>query len=378
MIFQPRPLWPGLVIEEEKIVDIEENNKNITILGAGSSGMATAAYLTLCGFRVTLCDTEDQAADFAAIRTQGGIELQGGSGKTGCAMPWKLTTDFAEALEDSSRILVCVSASRHEELARRCMPLSREGQVFLLSPGNFGSFVFRRKLSALGKNGVVVAELCGNLWACRRRAPGQVLIAMPLKQGVVSALPSGDTGKAIAAFEGILPLKAGKNVLEVSLNSPNIVSHVAGAVLNAAQVERMGEAFAFFQDGLSEAVIHSFVALEQERNAVMEHLGLSVYGASSEGLMRKLMDYDGNEALSFFRALEGPSSFSHRYISEDAACGVSMLVSLGQTYQIPVTLTQAFLTVAGCINNTDYMKTGHTLNSLGLSGLMPEELLNQL
>lgn len=353
-------------------------DKHITILGAGSTGMATAAYLTLCGCRVTLCDAESQAADFEQIRMQNGIILRGGSGKTGCAMPWKLTTDFGEALSDASAVLVCCSASRHEELAEVCAAFARSGQVLLLSPGNFGSFVFRKKLDEAGKEDVAVAELSGNIWACRRTAPGETLIALPFRKGTVAALPVCDTERVMEAFEDIFVLEAGKNVLEVSLNSPNVISHVGGAVLNAVQVEKLGETFAFFQDGLSESVIHSFVALEAERNAVLECLGLQVYAASSEGLMRKLMKDDKDPVFSFFRALDGPSGFSHRYVAEDAACGVSMLVSLGRQYGVATPLTQAFLTIAGSINETDYMQNGYTLEQLGLAGLTREELLEKL
>lgn len=354
------------------------NNKKVTILGAGSSGMATAAYLTMAGCSVTLCDTPEQAIDFGVIQKQGGIILRGGSGQTGCSLPDKLTNDFEEALAEAECVLVCTSASRHKEIAQRIAPLAKPGQKYLLSPGNFGAFFLRKALDELGKQAVVVAELCGNLWACRRTAPGEVLVAMPLKEGAIAALPVADTQTVIDAFQGILSLKAGKNILEVSLNSPNVISHVAGAVLNATQVERKGDAFAFFQDGLGEAVIHSFIRLEAERDAVMSKLGLSVYGASSEGLMRKLMDPNGPESLRFFRSLDGPSSFSHRYVSEDAACGVAMIVSLGQQYGVPTPLTQAFLTIAGSINETDYLQNGCTLENVGLAGLTAEQLLAKL
>lgn len=340
--------------------------------------MSTAAYLTLSGCRVTLCDTPEQAVDFDVIRKQNGILLRGGSGKTGCALPYKLTYDFAEALQDSDCVIVCTSAGRHKEIAERIAPLAQSRQSFLLSPGNFGSFVFRRLLDAHGKQDIAVAELCGNLWACRRTAPGEVLIAMPLKEGTIAALPSVNTQKVIGAFQGILALKPGRNVLEISLNSPNVISHVAGAVLNATQLERKGADFAFFQDGLSETVIQTFIQLEAEREAVLNKLGLSVYGASSEGLMRKLMDPNCPEALCYFRSLDGPSSFSHRYVSEDAACGVAMIVSLGKQYQVPTPLTEAYLTIAQSINQENYLKTGRTLETVGLANLMTEELLASL
>lgn len=340
--------------------------------------MATAAYLTMTGCRVTLCDTPEQAADFEQIRSQGGIILTGGSGSNGCALPWKLTNDFEDALRDSSCVIVCTSAGRHKEMAQRIAPLAQPGQVFLINPGNFGSFFLRRALDELGKQDVAVAELCGCLWACRRPAPGQILVAMPPKEGTVAALPAADTQKVIEAFEGIWKLKAGKNVLEVSLNSPNVISHVAGAVLNATPVEKKGADFAFFMDGLSETVIQTFIDLEAERKAVMDALGMDIYGASSEGLMRKLMDPDCPAALHYFRGLDGPSSFAHRYVSEDAACGVAMIVSLGREYGVPTPLTQAYLTIAQSINRQDYLRTGRTLETLGLSGLDADALMQAL
>ena len=353
-------------------------NRAVTILGTGSSGMATAAYLTLAGCRVTLCDTPEQAADFEHTRAQNGIILRGGSGKTGCVLPYKLTNSFEEALRDALCVIICTSAGRHEEIAERVVPLAREGQVFLINPGNFGSFGLRRRLDALGKENVAVAELCGCLWACRRTAPGEVLVAMPAKEGTVAALPAADTQKVIDAFAGIWKLNPGKNVLEVSLNSPNVISHVAGAVLNATPVEKKGEQFAFFMDGLSETVIQTFIMLEEERKAVMDALELRLYGASSEGLMRKLMSPDCPEALYYFRSLDGPSSFAHRYVSEDAACGVAMLVSLGQAYGVPTPLTHAYLTIAQSINREDYLRSGRTLESLNLTGLSKEALLQSL
>lgn len=357
---------------------MNNENRAVAILGAGSSGMATAAWLTMAGCRVTLCDTPEQAADFDRIRAQNGIILRGGSGKTGCALPYKLTHDFEEALKGARCVIICTSAGRHEEIAERVAPLAQNGQVFLLNPGNFGSFGLRRRLDALGRKDVAVAELCGCLWACRRTAPGEVLVAMPAKEGTVAALPASDTGKVIEAFDGIWKLNPGKNVLEVSLNSPNVISHVAGAVLNATPVEKKGEQFAFFMDGLSETVIQTFVLLEAERKAVMDALGLRLYGASSEGLMRKLMAPDCPAALHCFRALDGPSSFAHRYVSEDAACGVAMIVALGQEYGVPTPLTHAYLTIAGSINREDYLRTGRTPENLGLKGCSKEALLQAL
>lgn len=353
-------------------------DRKVTVLGAGASGMATAAYLTMEGWDVTLWDTPEQAGDFEVIRRQGGILLRGGSGRTGCAMP-RLTNDLARALEGVERVILCASAARHREMAEWIAPLARPGQLILLNPGNFGSFLLRRELDALGKGDVVTAELCGCLWACRRTAPGEVLAATPLKKSLrVAALPAGETERVIEGFRGMLPLEAGANVLEVSLNSPNVISHVAGAVLNAGGIERKGEAFAFFLDGLGESAIRCFGVLEGERDAVMARVGLRVYGPPSEGFMRTLLDRGSHPELDLFRGLDGPSGFTHRYVSEDAACGSAMLVSLGRRYGVPVPLTEAFLAIAGVLGGRDYAAQGRTLESLGLGGLTAEQLLAAL
>ncbi len=350
-------------------------NKKVTILGAGSSGMSTAAWLQSQGWETTLCDTEEQSADFEVIRKQNGIILRGNTGCNGCIMPSKLTNDLKEALEDTDRIRICTSASRHQEIAKRVAPYARAGQAFLFSPGNFGSFLLRRELKRLGSEGVYTAELSGNLWACRSHAPGEVLVASPIKPGIkMAALPASDTDAVIRIFEGVLPLTAGTHVLEVSLNSPNVVSHVAGAIVNAVEIERRGKDFAFVLHGMGEAMLRFFAALERERNAVMEALEMDVYSPSSEGFMRMLMDRGSHPELDYFRSLDGPSDFSHRYVSEDAACGMALLVSLGEQYQIPTPFARAVLVMAGVLNGDDYLASGRTLETLGLGGLSFAEL----
>ncbi len=354
-------------------------DRRITILGAGSTGMTTAAWLEAEGWEVTLCDTPEQSEDFEAIRRQGGILLRGGCGRTGCLMPHRLTNDFQAALEGTQRVLVCTSAQRHQEMAQRIAPLAVSGQAFLLSPGNFGSFLFRKALKAADKTGVLVGELSGNLWACRRTAPGEVLSATPLKGELkAAALPSRDTSSLLEAFGEVFSLAAASNVLEAALNSPNVVSHVGGAVLNAQGIEQKGPRFAFFQDGLGETVLRCLHILEQERNDVLQAAGLAVYNPFSEGHMRMLMDRNSHPEMDYFRNLDGPSSFSHRYVSEDAACGVAMLVSLARRCQVPVPLTQAFLAVAGAINGTDYLSQGRTLENLGLTGSTIPQLYKQI
>lgn len=343
--------------------------EKITVVGCGSTGMATAAWLTGRGCAVTLCDTPQQAEDFAAIRRQGGIYLEGAPAGENPFLPAVLTNNFEEAVLGAAVVLVCVSAQRHPEIAAALAPCLARGQAVLLVPGNMGAVLFRHRLEEQKKGGVAVAEMCGNLWACRRTGPGRVLVALPFSPRYVAAYPAGDTAAVLSALEGILEAKAAANIIETTLNSPNIISHVAGSILNAVQIERKREEFALFMDGLSESYITCTNRVEQERNALLSRMGLRVLSEPCEGLHRALMG-GTPPGLAHFKGLKGPSSFSHRYVAEDAACGLALLVSLAERFATPCLFTKSCLVIAGAINQTDYIQTGRTVENLGIHEML--------
>lgn len=351
--------------------------KKLTVVGAGASGMATAAYYTLSGWEVILCDFFEQAGDFEAIIKQNGILLRGMSGRNGCAMPAMLTHDFEEAMQNE-HIIVCTSTGRHSEIVSVCAPYISEGSYILFSPGNFGSLWMKKELKRLGKENIVTADLSGNIWACRRTGPGEVLVALPLSTKRLAAYPACDTNKAIEVFSHLLQLNPATNILEAALNSPNVISHVIGALLNAVQIEHMGQEFALFQHGLGEVYINCMSVLEQERNAIMTAIGMNVYSPDSSQFSRALMDTKNHRELDLFRKLDGPSSFSHRYVNEDAACGLSLLVSIGKEYGVPTPVNEAVLALASAINNVDYKNTGYNLGKFQLNNLTKEQLGDNL
>lgn len=352
---------------------------DIVIIGCGTTGEATAAWLSLRGKRVALCDADHAFPRMEIVRGRGGILLRGNAGITGRAMPDLLTADFAEALASSIRVLVCAPASRHEEIARLCRPCLTAEHCVLVVPGNMGSLVFRSVFAedeSCAANRACIAEMSDNLWACRTTGPAEVLVALPMKDKRVAAFPAGDTPRVLEAFRDILPLAAGGNVLETALNSPNVVTHVAGCVPNAAGIDRSGGKFAFFRDGLSPSVIRCSAAVEAERDALLERLGLARYmevTALSEKLMQGIPP-----GLEAFAELDGPGSLRHRYVEEDAMCGMALLVSLAEACGVDVPVSRSLLCLAGVFNGTDYAKVGRSLKNLGLAGLAPHEILARL
>lgn len=344
-------------------------NQTLTIIGCGATGMAAAYYFTRRGFRVLLCDTPDREPFLAQIRAQGGISLSGACGECPRVLPEALTTDFAQAMAHSGHVLMCAAADRQRLLAERCAYHVGSGHSILLCPGNFGALEVRGLLSPE----VLLGELSDNLWPCRMTGPARVLVGLPLGVKTAAACPAGLTLRLLERWRPLLELKAGRNVLETALNSPNVISHVAGSVLNAAGVERSNGTFAFFADGLSPAVIRVLDGVERERDRVLEFLSLDAY-ASTAPLLNALME-GAPPGFEVFRTLDGPVDLKHRYISEDAQCGVALLLSVAEEYGLSVPVTRSALCLAECINDTSYLARGRTLARYGLKGRAPKELL---
>ena len=352
--------------------------KNICVIGAGGTGQCFAADMSLAGHAVSIYDDRKDRRD--EIRQAGGITLTGG-GRTGTAHP-RVCDSAEQALDGAELVVVCAVAHRHETLAKTCAAHLRDGQTLLISAGSGASLLFdreiraARRLSAEQTHDVTLGEMEGNLYPCRRTHPARIFMAFPPARRMVAALPAVDTPRLQAALDGILETSPASNVLETALNSPNVVTHVAGCVPNAAGIDRSGGKFAFFRDGLSASVIKCSAAVEAERDAVLERLGLARYmqvTALSEKLMQGTPP--GFEA---FVELDGPGNLRHRYVEEDAMCGMSLLVSLAEACGVDVPVSRSLLCLAGVFNGTDYAESGRNLKNLGLAGLAPQEILVRL
>ena len=75
-----------------------------------------------------------------------------------------------------------------------------------------------------------------------------------------------------------------------------------------------------------------------------------------------------------FRDLAGPSDMRHRYVTEDAEIGMTLLVSLGRLLGIDTPVSAGLLSIASAINQTDYYSTGRTVASLDIIGTTIAEI----
>lgn len=335
----------------------------ISIFGGGSTGHAAAAYFTLKGFEVTLCDTPQFASRFQAIADNGGILLRGK--ERGFAPVHCVTHDFAAAAESADLLIISVVAYRHEEVARAIAPHIHDGQHILISPGNLGSFIFRKVFREMNVTAdVTLSELEGNLFPARLTGAAEATVGMPFRAKSFSALPASDNQRVIDAYAGCIEMVPCVNVFDCVINSNNFVTHLGATILSACRIDQKGQNFNLFTDGLTPASIHLAELSSEERRRIISAMG---YEEHSDPMihMNRLLDPEHNPQLDVFLTLDGPYDTAHRYLTEDGPCAGAFAVSVARRLDVSVPLLESLVVIAGQLNGQDYLSTGRTLENLG-------------
>jgi opine dehydrogenase len=346
-------------------------HNKIAVLGAGGTGHAIGADLTLAGFKVTVYEEPRLSKNLEEIVKRGGIKIIGLAGE-GFAEVKKVTSDMEEALRGADVILVSVVASRHERIAQLCAPYLEDGQTILIGPDNGGTLVFSNIFRQIGiRKRLNVAGIAGNFYPCRLTGPAEVLVALPKTTKRIAAFPAKDTTKVLTKLKDLYKFEMGTNALEVALSSSNIVIHLPGSLLNTGAIEQSNGDYYLFRQGITPSVLRCIDAVKEERETLFKALD---YTMGSSNFLEKVIKQSEFPELDMFRGLIGPTNMQHRYITEDAFVGQALMVSLGEMINIPTPVSKALITLASVINQRDYLKEGRTVEKLGLSGLSVDGL----
>jgi opine dehydrogenase len=349
-------------------------NKKIAVLGFGGTALVTAASLALEGHYVALAFLERHAKEvFADIHAQGGILLRGG-GIIGLAKPHTVTTDLRAALADAEIVLVSTIANHHEELAEAIAGYVRDDQVIVISPGNAGALTFHNVFRRQGVAGKpVIAETSGNLTSARITGTAEALGVRPISIRKIAAFPSKDTLKAISALKGVFEPAPLKHVFETTLNSPNVVIHLAASLLNTSKLDDKRKDFRLFIDGLTPSVFKGLEAADREWQSVLRVLGYRNMPSPLSHL-REVAQPERYPQHAIFRGLHGPDGIGHRYVDEDAGASVTLLVSLARLAGVRIPFTESLIHIASALNGKDYYGQGCNLENLGLGGRNLDEI----
>lgn len=348
------------------------------VLGAGNGGLAVAFDLAKHGHEVALFDLPQFTGQIEAVAERGSITATGDL--EGTAPIAYSGHDIDAVLDGADLVMVVGPAFATPTMAEATRGKLVPGTVVVVCPGSCAGALTFQQAAGLNRDGdVMVGETSTLPYAVRAVGPATINVFLKLRAGTfVAATPRAGTDRILELTGDVWPLERGESVLQTTLQNGNPVIHPAVSILNAGPIDRGGD-FLFYEDGVTEGVGRLIQAVDRERLAIAEALGVSVLSEPQLGMRQGYMLED-NYSTSYstapgFLGIGAQGQLDHRYLTEDVGYGLVFLTDLASRLGVPTPRMDAIITLTGTILGRDFRaEQARTLATLGLGDITPEEL----
>ncbi len=353
----------------------------ITVLGAGAGGTAMAFDCASHGHEVRLFDFEAFPENIAVVASQEGIHADGDI--EGFAEIASASHDVDEALEGAELIYVVGPAYSTEPFGKAVAGRLKEGQVVVVSPSSCGGALAFKKAAdlAVDDDSIRVAETSTLHYAVRLTEPGRVRVFLKLKAGnLLAGLPAKHTDDILEMISDVYPsMEPAKSVMQTSLQNANPIIHPAVTLANAARIEGTGGDFLFYEEGVSDATGRLIEALDKERIAIGQAMGIEVLPDPEMGMRQGYMladDYgEAYRKAPGFLGIGAQPSLDHRYLNEDVGYGLVFMSRLARQVGVDVPTMDAIIQLTSVLMAQDYAGEAlRTPDSLGIGAYSAGEL----
>lgn len=364
----------------------------VTVIGAGNGGVTAAYHFSKLGHEVCIYDNPKFDTQIKAVEKAGGIEAL--AEDHGCQMAFPgfskialATTDIKSAMEFSNLFIMICPSFAQELFFESMIPHLKEGDTILLMPGNYGSLVLTKMLKDNGKENLNInfADAISIPWACRLVSPGVITI-MGIKEFLpLSITTKGDKTEIKKRLSEVLPIPVEilDNALAAGLENINFGGHPLLTTLNMGILENFNGEFNYYRDCCSTATAKAAAKMDIERLAVGKALGVKL--RTELDAMNSLYASDYKTVYDFNRAStthvkinSAPNSSKARYITEDVPYLLVPCYELAKLCGIKLPIVESCIHIASAYNDTDYFKTGRTLEKMGLENLTLDELIQKV
>jgi len=358
------------------------NIKRIAILGAGNGGFMSAVDMANMGYEVALFDSVPGRLE--GVKKTGGIEVcdidsnpTGEFGKIALA-----ADDIADAVRGADVILNPVPFFAVKTYAELAAPYITEGQVIISLGKGGASLVWKKALDEAGNKYRVYLADCNTLpYGTSRLNDTQVRLESRTMNLMFAAFPAKDMDLVWEVVNELYPprhnytLRRGQNVIDTLLVDYNAITHTPPMVCNAARIHSGDPDFHLF--GVEEnplPVVNLIEAIDRERIAIGEKLGLKQYTLEEEikmvkwnrdGVDRVLPIYEAIHT-PFLEVCEGPFRLDVRHLTEDVPYGLVTFSSLGRLLGVPTPMCDAITTISEGLLGRDLHTEGRDIKALGL------------
>ena len=349
----------------------------IAVLGGGNGSIAAAVDLTEQGHSVRLWRRDPDV-----VAAMGPITVRDHAGVRTVA-PARITADLAEAVRGAALIVCPAPATAQADIAARLAPLLVDGQVVFLPPGTFGTYVMARAQAEAGNAAETAFAEAGTLpYLTRKHGADTIAITTRASRLPTGIFPRVRSAHALGVIRAAYPSveDAGDGLSGALMNAGPVI-HPPLILMNAGPIEHF-EHWDIHNEGTQPSIRRVTDALDGERMATREALG---YGAphfpliehyTTDQWMYGNLAHDKLTESGDWR--ERLILTEHRYMREDVAMGLAFLVSVAEWAGVPCPVARGLLALGGTICGEDFLRTGRTLRSLGLSGLSRTEMETML
>lgn len=342
----------------------------ITVLGGGHGCYAAAADLSEQGHEVTLWRRD--AAAFEPVLRSKCISLKDYKGQRDVRL-FGVTSDVGAAVRGAQLIVIPTPAFSQSDIAAAIAPHLVDGQVVLLPPGTFGSYVMASAVRNAGNKAAVAFAETGTLpYLARKHGEATVAITTRATRLPTGVFPASATATAFEVISRAYPVvERVDDALSAALMNAGPIIHPPLIMMNAGPLEHF-ESWDIHNEGTQPSIRRVTDRLDAERIALREALGYAaphfpladhynsdrwMYGNAHD----KLVDSgDWREHIDLR---------THRYMREDVAYGLAFLVSVAEWAGLDVPVASGLLAIAGAVCEEPLADGPRTLRALGLQGL---------
>ncbi|HOB21281.1 MAG: NAD(P)-binding domain-containing protein [Firmicutes bacterium] len=338
---------------------------NVTVIGAGNSGLAMAAHLSREGNKVTLWNRSrnniPQLMETRTIHCEGAV-----CGQVEVSL---VTDDIGKAVENPDLILITTPANAHRELAELIAKNIRKETLIVLNPGRtLGALEFKKVYEEFNKTyKPLIAETQTTIYTCRKTAEDSVSIISFKNDVLISAVKPKHNKSIIEKLPKCIRefFSPASSMIQTSIGNVGMILHCAPLLLNAGWTENKDCIYKYYYDGITPTVASFIEKIDHERVQVSKKLGLEV--ESTKEWMKRTYNIQGdslyeciqnNEA---YKTIDAPHSLNHRYIMEDVPFGLVPLEAVGRRVGLDMKHTSLIIDLASAMMNTDFRRIGRNL-----------------
>jgi opine dehydrogenase len=327
----------------------------LSVIGAGNTGYAAAAYFSNLNQEVTLY-TRDSGK--AKLINNNGITS---TGKLEGNFAVHAVSSISEAVKGADYLCIFTMANHHKEVFKAISGLLENNQGIIVFNGNWGAYEAHHILEneLINKN-ILLAESSSMPFIAGSSTNGQVNVLAIKKQIGFATFKPTSSSKLLYDFATLFPeIIVHNNIIESSLLATNPIIHVPITLFNIIRIEE-GHDFKFYADGTSDLCIGFMEKIDEERIHIGKKLGIEM-----KGLLNSINSFWGKKYDNLLDALrqsypytKAPTTIKHRYLTEDVPYGIVPIVKLGSLLGLNAAYSKSTIDIINQYTTADYYEDG--------------------